>query len=132
MPAASSPSASSAAEPGEGGPWTGYAPEPERPPLGTYAVLSSGFVFATGAFVVVKRRERELPDALSARDLALIGTGAFKVSRLLTREKGAAFIRAPFTEYEGKGDAPGELEELGLADFLQVAYRSAVARRERS
>ncbi len=163
----------------ENGPWAGYAPESERLPLSTYAVLSSGFVFAIGAFLVAGRRGHKLPETIASRDLALVGAGAFKLSRLLTREKVAAFIRAPFTEYQGKGDAPGEVEErprgtgaraalgelltcpycigmwivsvltagmvaapretrfvasllsaLGLADFLQVAYRSAVARRE--
>ena len=166
--------------PGEDGAWSGYAPESERPPLGTYAVLSSGFVAALVAFVLARRRsDEDLPEIISTRDLALVGAASFKLSRLLTREKVAAFIRAPFTEYQGKGEAPGEVDEkargtgpraaigqlltcpycigmwivsvftvglvtapretrfvtsllsaLGLSDFLQLGYHSAVARRE--
>lgn len=162
---------------GADGLWSGYAPQEEQPPLGTYAVLSSGFVAAIGAFLFAQRRNDELPEIIPTRDLALMGAASFKLSRLLTKEKVAAFIRAPFTEYQGKGDAPGEVEEkargtgpraaigqlltcpycigmwivsvftiglvtvpretrfvtsllaaLGLSDFLQVGYRSAVAR----
>ena len=91
--------------------WSGYAPEAERPPLATYALLSSGFVATLGAFVFAKRRNDDLPEIIPTRDLALMGAAAFKLSRLLTKEKVAAFIRAPFTEYQGKGDAPGEVEE---------------------
>jgi len=91
--------------------WAGYAPESERPPFGTYALLSSGFVAALGAFVFAQRRDGDLPEMIPTRDLLLMGGAAFKLSRLLTKEKVAAFIRAPFTEYRGKGDAPGEVEE---------------------
>ena len=91
--------------------WAGYAPESERPPLGTYALLSSGFVAALGAFVFAQRRDDDLPEMIPTRDLLLMGGAAFKLSRLLTKEKVAAFIRAPFTEYQGTGDAPGEVEE---------------------
>lgn len=94
-----------------GGLWASYSPSTESPPFGTYAVLSSGFVAALGSFIVARRRTGDLPEIIPARDLALMGGAAFKLSRLLTKEKVAAFIRAPFTEYQGKGDAPGEVEE---------------------
>jgi len=91
--------------------WASYSPGTESPPFGTYALLSSGFVATVGAFVFARRRNDALPEIVPTRDLALMGAAAFKLSRLLTKEKVAAFIRAPFTEYQGKGDAPGEVEE---------------------
>jgi len=161
------------------GVWEGYAPAEDRPPLGSYATLSSGFAAAMGSFLVLRRRRGDLPERIEARDIVLLGTAAFKLSRLISREKVTAFVRAPFTEYQGKGDAPGEVEEkprgrglrgavgqlltcpycigmwlvsglmvglvtapretrlvasilssLGLADFLQAAYRALVARLE--
>lgn len=109
MATSATPSETVAAE-GDGV-WAGYAPEHERPPLGTYALLSSGFTATLGAFVFAQRRNSDLPEIIPTRDLALMGAAAFKLSRLLTKEKVAAFMRAPFTEYQGKGEAPGEVEE---------------------
>lgn len=91
--------------------WEGYAPESERPPLGTYLVLSSGFVASAAAFLLARRRGRGLPERVESRDMALVGAAAFKLSRLVTKKKVAAPLRAPFTEYRGHGDAPGELNE---------------------
>jgi Protein of unknown function (DUF1360) len=89
-----------------------YSPKAERPPLATYAALSAGFVTAFGGSIVAWRRSgRELPERVPASDMALIGAAAFKLSRLITKEKVTAFVRAPFTQYRGKGSAPGEVEE---------------------
>jgi len=97
--------------PDNDGLWASYAPGTESPPFGTYALLSSGFVAALGTFVFAQRRNDDLPEIIPTRDLALMGAAAFKLSRLLTKEKVAAFMRAPFTEYQGNGEAPGEVEE---------------------
>ena len=43
-------------------------------------------------------------------DLALIGTASHKLSRLVAKKKITAFVRAPFTELDGRG-GPAELEE---------------------
>ena len=160
--------------------WSGYAPESARPPLGSYLLMSSGFAAGVGAFVFRRHKSgRGLPERIETRDLVLLGAAAFKLSRLITKEKVTAFARAPFTEYQGKGDGPGEVDErprgtgfraamgslltcpycvgmwvasaltfglmsapretrlvasvlsaLGLSDFLQVAYRALIARRE--
>ena len=50
------------------------------------------------------------PSAWTASDLVLIGTASYKLSRLIAKKKVTAFVRAPFTELEGKG-GPAELEE---------------------
>ncbi|MDQ3587889.1 MAG: DUF1360 domain-containing protein [Actinomycetota bacterium] len=91
--------------------WEGYAPESERPPLGARLALSSGFVAAFTTFLVARRRSGGLPERMEARDLALLSGASFKLGRLISKEKVSAPIRAPFTEYQGKGEAPGEVDE---------------------
>lgn len=92
--------------------WEGYAPEGERPPLGSRLAMSSGFVAAFAAFLVARRRSgTELPERIDARDLALLSGASFKLGRLIAKEKVSAPLRAPFTEYQGKADAPGEVNE---------------------
>ena len=99
-------------ERGGDGLWEGYAPEGERPPLGSRLVLSSGFVAAFAAFLAARRRSATgLPERIDARDLALLSGASFKLGRLIAKEKVSAPLRAPFTEYQGKADAPGEVNE---------------------
>ena len=62
---------------GGDGVWEGYAPAEDRPPLGSYATLSSGFAAAMGSFLVLRRRRGDLPERIEARDIVLIGTAAF-------------------------------------------------------
>ena len=74
------------------------------------------------------RRDR-LPENIDAGDVALIGVASHKLSRLISKDKVTAFIRAPFTEYEGSG-GPGELEESvrgtglrqGIGELLACPY----------
>jgi hypothetical protein len=74
--------------------------------------IAAGFLFAFGAFLLAHRRSgRKLPERVAATDIALVGMAAFKLSRLIAKERVAAFIRAPFTEYQGSGIAPGEVDE---------------------
>jgi hypothetical protein len=92
-------------------PLQGYAPPSERPLLLSYvgmmAIFSALFGGALGAH---RRSGRELPERVGAGDLLLIGVASHKLSRLIGKDKVTAPLRAPFTEYEGKG-GPGELEE---------------------
>ena len=101
--------------------WEGYAPEEERPPLLTYLVLSTSFVAVAASFVVTRRRGKGLPRHIDPRDIALIGVASFKLSRLVTRKKITAPIRAPFTEYQGKGDVPAEVDERPRGRGAQAA-----------
>ena len=91
--------------------YAGYAPPRERPPLAAYATFAAVFHAAmAGAVATAKRSGRDLPEHVQAGDVALIGTASFKLSRLISKQKVTAFVRAPFTELEGRG-GPAELEE---------------------
>lgn len=92
-------------------PYAGYAPPDERPPLAAYATFAVAFHAAmAGAVVAARRSGRELPHRVDPADIVLIGTASYKLSRLISKKKVTAFVRAPFTELEGKG-GPAELEE---------------------
>lgn len=99
----------------------GYAPTGERPPFAAYATFAVVFHGAMAAAVAAARRSgRELPEYVQAGDVALIGTASFKLSRLISKQKVTAFVRAPFTELEGKG-GPAELEEHPRGSGLRRA-----------
>ena len=89
----------------------GYTPPETRPPFASYAAFAVTFNAAlAGAVVAARRSGRELPDRVDPGDLVLIGTASHKLSRLLAKDKVTAFVRAPFTEFQGKG-GPAEVEE---------------------
>ena len=93
------------------GPYAGYAAPHKRPPFGTYAALAAIFNAGyVGALLAAKRSGRELPADVSPQDVILIGTASHKLSRMVSKDKITAFLRAPFTEYEGRG-GPAEVEE---------------------
>jgi len=66
---------------------------------GLAAAFNTGFA---GALYAAKRSNR-LPDRVSGQDLMLIGTASHKLSRLVAKDKVTSFMRAPFTEYQGRG-----------------------------
>ena len=101
--------------------YAGYAPPAERPPLAAYATFAAVFHAAmAGAVATAKRSGRDLPDHVGSGDLALIGTASYKLSRLISKKKVTAFVRAPFTELEGTG-GPAELEETPRGSGLRRA-----------
>lgn len=92
-------------------PYAGYAPQEDRPPFAAYATFAAVFHAAmAGAVAAAKRSGRDLPEHVEASDIALIGTASYQLSRLISKKKVTAFVRAPFTELEGRG-GPAELEE---------------------
>src|SRR3954452_16796364 len=94
-----------------GGPYTGYAQPRERPPFVICAALAGVFNAGyAGALVAAGPPARQRPADVSTKDVVLIGTASHKLSRLLSKDKITAFLRAPFTEYEGRG-GPAEVEE---------------------
>jgi hypothetical protein len=96
---------------GEAGPSSGYAEPGERPPFAAYATFATVFNAAlAGAVVAAKRSGRDLPERVELQDLVLIGAASHKLSRLVAKKKITSFVRAPFTELQGKG-GPAELEE---------------------
>ena len=103
-------------------PYAGYAPPEERPPLAAYATFAAAFHAAmAGAVVAAKRSGRDLPQRVGAGDIVLIGTASYKLSRLISKKKITAFVRAPFTELEGKG-GPAEVEEKPRGKGLRRAF----------
>jgi hypothetical protein len=106
---------------GTDGPYGGYAAPEERPPFAAYATFAAVFNAAmAGAVVAAKRSGRELPQRVEPRDLILIGAASHKLSRLVAKKKITSFVRAPFTELQGKG-APAELEEKARGRGLRRA-----------
>ena len=88
----------------------GYGAQEEEPDLPSYAAFAG--LWAGGvatALAAARHQSRPLPSP-SASDVLLVGTASHKLSRLVTKERIAAFIRAPFTEYQGPG-GPAEVEE---------------------
>ena len=73
-----------------------------------YAVLAAGYGGVVGALVLAARRSGKRPPRLGAADIALMGIATFKVSRVLSRDRVTAWLRAPFTEFE----RPGEGNEI--------------------
>ena len=73
-----------------------------------------------GAVAAAKRSGRDLPEHVEPGDVVLIGTASYQLSRLISKKKVTSFVRAPFTELEGKG-APAELEERPRGSGLRRA-----------
>jgi Protein of unknown function (DUF1360) len=89
---------------------SGYAPDRDTP-VGSYAVLIATFMaLAAGFSAWFRRSGRELPDRIDIGDLALVTAASHKASRLISKDRVTASIRAPFTRYEGKA-GPGEVSE---------------------
>ncbi|HEX2507378.1 MAG TPA: DUF1360 domain-containing protein [Miltoncostaeaceae bacterium] len=80
-------------------------------PLRDYAGLAALFnVAMVGGLALAERSGRRIPERVSAADIALLGVATHKVSRLITKDRVTAFVRAPFTRYEEPA-GHGELEE---------------------
>ncbi len=96
---------------------SGYGREQQ---LGAYATLFAGYATATtvGVLTAVRRR-RGLPTPTFA-DGALLAVAAFKLSRLVTKDKVTGFVRAPFTEFVEEGDG-SEVNESPRGDGLRYA-----------
>jgi hypothetical protein len=99
----------------------GYAPPAERPPLLSYAAFATIFnaLFAA-ALLAIRRSGRELPERVSAEDIALIGVASHKLSRLISKDKVLSPLRAPFTEFQDQG-GPSEFEERARGTGLRKA-----------
>jgi hypothetical protein len=105
----------------EEGAYSGYAEPEERPPFAAYALFAAAFNGAlAGAVAAAKRSGRDLPERVEAQDLVLIGAASYKLSRLVAKKKITSFVRAPFTELQGKG-GPAELEEKARGSGLRRA-----------
>ncbi len=88
----------------------GHSPTRYRP-LGGYVAVMSTFTGAATAFGVWFRRSgRELPEAISVRDLLLLTVASHKAARVIARDRVTSGVRAPFTTFEHDA-GPGEVAE---------------------
>jgi hypothetical protein len=87
-----------------------YADGEDRP-LGGYAVTMAVYGGLVGSLTwIAKISGRDIPDRLSAMDLACGAAATHKLSRLLAKDPVTSPLRAPFTSFHGtSGDA--ELHE---------------------
>lgn len=98
----------------------GYSPpgDTDEHPLGGYALLMGVFGAAFGGSLLAARRAgHEIPERIRASDVLLTGIATHKVSRLLSKDKVTASVRAPFTRYQqstGKGEVAEEPRGHGV------------------
>jgi hypothetical protein len=105
---------------GDRGLFTAYSPDEERPLRG-YAVLMGVFASLAGAFSVwLRKTGRELPDRVEAGDLAVLTVATHKASRLLTKDRVTATVRAPFTRFQANEGA-GEVSEAARGEGVRRA-----------
>ena len=101
-------------------PTAGYSPHEHRP-LASYTLLTSVFGAAfTGGLVAAKRHRGELPESYSALDVITVGVATHKLSRLITKDKVTAWVRAPFTRYQ-ESAGHGELEDEPRGERLRYS-----------
>ena len=95
---------------------SGYGRERQ---LGPYMALFGTYATATGVGVISGVRRRGVPRP-TLTDGALLAVAAFKLSRLVTKDKVTGFARAPFTEFVEEGDG-AEVNEAPRGDGLRYA-----------
>jgi hypothetical protein len=89
-----------------------YAGDAERP-LGSFLGLMSVYAgLVTGAGSFIRWRRIELPDRVSAADIALLGVASHKVARLLAKDPVTSPLRAPFTRFAGQSGEAEVAEEV--------------------
>jgi hypothetical protein len=96
---------------------------PDDLPIGGYAVLITAFVSSFSALVIAAKRANQLPARVEPVDIALLGIATHKLTRIVSRERIAIPLRAPFTRYEGR-DGAGLVKEEPRGRALQRAIGS--------
>lgn len=87
----------------------GYGGRKER--LYSYSTLMGVFTLIFSGFLVVaKRTGREIPERIDAKDIALLGVAAHKLSSMGAEDAVTSPIRAPFTEFQEK-ESPKSVDE---------------------
>ncbi|MGJ5749180.1 uncharacterized protein DUF1360 [Streptomyces puniciscabiei] len=81
-------------------------------PLAGYAALAAVFAAGAGGYAVLARRRGvRLPREVPPWDVVLLGTAAYKASRVLTRDRITSLLRAPFTRRADEGEASEVIDE---------------------
>lgn len=78
----------------------------------SYSTLLAIFngLFA-GMLLLARRRSRAIPERITPADLLYFGGATYRLGRLIAKDTVTSPLRAPFTEFQGAGDAPGEVSE---------------------
>ncbi|MBV9338845.1 MAG: DUF1360 domain-containing protein [Solirubrobacterales bacterium] len=105
---------------GARGAFESYAEPQDRPPFRTYAAMAAVFNAGFAGALLAAKRSGRLPERVSIPDVILVGTASHKLSRLVAKDKITAFLRAPFTEYQGRG-GPAEVEERARGEGVRRA-----------
>jgi hypothetical protein len=92
----------------------------DEEPFVSYALLMAVWGVSFAGFLGALQRRRGLPRRLPLSDLALVGIATHKVSRLITREKVTAPVRAPFID-KVEGSGPTEARERPAGQGLRRA-----------
>lgn len=101
-------------------PTAGYSPDESRP-LASYTLLTGIFAASvTGGMVAAHRHRGGWPERVEPLDLVTIGVATHKLSRLITKDKVTAFVRAPFVRFQ-ESSGHGEVEEEPRGDGLRYA-----------
>jgi Protein of unknown function (DUF1360) len=95
--------------------------EQRNRPLVAYATLASAFGTGFGSFVAWRRSQGGLPERIDPVDVILMGIATHKLSRTVTKDKVASFVRAPFAEPNADGSLPGEVEDRARGEGLRAA-----------
>jgi len=91
----------------------------EDVPLFSYGVLAGVFNLIFALFLLVTRvAGRPIPERIEARDIALLGMAAHKVSLVGSQDAVTSPLRAPFTEIQEK-ESPKKLDEKPRGEGLQ-------------
>jgi hypothetical protein len=101
-------------------PFTGHAPDRERP-LGGYAAMMGAFTTASAGFAVVLQRSgRAVPERMRLEDLALVAVASQKAARLIAKDRVTSTLRAPFTRFQDDA-GPGEVDEAARGTGMRRA-----------
>ena len=87
----------------------GYGGEEQR--LSSYATLMGLFNLIFAVFLlIVKGTERNIPERVDTKDLALLGVATHKLSLIGAQDAVTSPLRAPFTELQEK-ESPKRVDE---------------------
>ena len=93
--------------------------EQHRPLVG-YGALALAFNALVAAGIEAARRRRAMPERWSAGDLLLLGAATAKLSRLISKDRVLAVVRAPFTEFQDDTQR-GEVAEAARGTGIRRA-----------
>ncbi|MFL5906665.1 MAG: DUF1360 domain-containing protein [Solirubrobacterales bacterium] len=93
----------------------------EDKPLGAQLVLVVIYNALVGAFLLRRVRSgKGFPEQIGVGDVLLAGVATHKISRVVTKDRVTAPLRAPFTERQEEG-GPGEVEDAPRGRGLRRA-----------